>query len=95
MSDHLWQPSQVYTKREQYLVKRLARTRKLFAFLREHRMALFDVTFQNELAGMYRDTGAGRPPVPPALMAMIVLLQAYIGASDAEAVELKIGRAHV
>jgi len=39
---------------------------------------------------MYRDTGAGKSPVPPALMAMAALLQAYTGASDAEAVELTV-----
>jgi hypothetical protein len=51
---------------------------------------LFDDSFQVELESMYRDSGAGKPPVPPALMAMAVLLQGYVGASDAEAVELTI-----
>jgi len=37
---------------------------------------------------MYRDTGAGKDANPPALMAMVLLLQAYAGASDATAVEL-------
>jgi len=36
---------------------------------------------------MYRETGAGRVPVVPALMAMAVLLQGYERVSDAEAVE--------
>jgi hypothetical protein len=72
------------------LLKRLGRTKKLFAFLREHRLALFDEAFQAELATMYRDTGEGKTPVSPALLAMVVLLQAYTGASDAEAVELSI-----
>ena len=39
---------------------------------------------------MYRDTGEGKMPVAPALLAMVVLLQAYTGASDAQAVELSI-----
>jgi len=39
---------------------------KLFAFLRDHRHELFDDGFQAELEAMYRDTGAGREPVPPA-----------------------------
>jgi len=39
---------------------------------------------------MYRDTGAGKDPTPPALLAMALLLQAYDGASDAEAVELTV-----
>ncbi|CAN5395032.1 hypothetical protein BH09MYX1_BH09MYX1_24940 [soil metagenome] len=39
---------------------------------------------------MYRDTGAGRAPVPPALLAMATLLQAYQGMSDAESVEMTV-----
>ena len=39
---------------------------------------------------MYRSTGAGAEPLPPALMAMASLLQGYLGASDAEAVELTV-----
>jgi hypothetical protein len=39
---------------------------------------------------MYRNTGAGEDPVPPALLAMVVLLQSYLGTSDAEAVELAV-----
>jgi hypothetical protein len=76
------------TKQEEWLLKRLERTKKLFAFLRRHRHELFDEAFQAELSGMYRQNGEGKVPVPPALMAMAVLLQAYVGASDAEAVEL-------
>jgi len=61
---------------------------KLFAFLRDHRHELFDDGFQAELEAMYRDTGAGREPVPPALLAMTRLVTEYLGMSDAEAVEL-------
>jgi hypothetical protein len=85
-----WRPATKVTKKEEFLLKRLTRTKKLFGFLREARRELFDDEFQAELETMYRDTGAGREPVPPALMAMAVLLQAYSGASDAEAVELTV-----
>lgn len=85
-----WNPPQTYTPQEEFLMSRLGRTRKLFAFLRAQRQALFDAAFQAELEPMYRDTGAGKPPLPPALLAMVVLLQAYLGVSDAEAVELSI-----
>lgn len=85
-----WNPGVTPTKREQFLLKRLTRTKKLFAFLRMHRHELFDDAFQTELESMYRDTGAGTEPRPPALLAMALLLQAYTGASDAEAVELTI-----
>jgi Transposase DDE domain/Transposase domain (DUF772) len=85
-----WHPRQTYTKQEEWLLRRLGRTRKLFAFLRAHRHALFDDAFQAELETMYRDTGAGKLPVPPALLAMVTLLQAYLRVSDAEAVELSV-----
>jgi len=90
MAFERWTPRQDHTKQEEYLLRRLRRTRKLFAFLRDHRQELFNDAFQAELESMYRDTGAGQEPVPPALLAMIVLLQSYQGASDAEAVELTV-----
>lgn len=71
-------------------MKRLKRVRALFGFLRMHRHELFDEAFQEQLESMYRQTGAGAPPHPPALMCMVVLLQGYVGASDAEAVELSV-----
>lgn len=85
-----WQPPRDTTRQEQVLLKRLDRVRKLFGFLRLHRHELFDDAFQAELEGMYRDTGAGKEPVVPALMAMATLLQGYMRVSDAEAVELSI-----
>lgn len=87
MSLERWRPRTDYTKQEQVLRKRLTRTGKLFGFLRDHRQELFNDEFQAELESMYRDSGAGREPVPPALLAMALLLQAYEGVSDAEAVE--------
>jgi hypothetical protein len=85
-----WTPSIECTRQEQFILKRLTRTGKLFAFLRRYRHELCDETLQAELATMYRDTGAGAPATPPALLAMVVLLQAYHGASDAAAVELSL-----
>jgi hypothetical protein len=90
MAFERWTPRQDHMKQEEYLLRRLRRTRKLFAFLRDHRQELFNDAFQAELESMYRDTGAGQEPVPPALLAMIVLLQSYLGVSDAEAVELTV-----
>ncbi len=49
-----------------------------------------DGAFQEQLEGMYRTTGAGDEPHPPALLCMVLLLQGYVGASDAEAVELSL-----
>jgi len=87
MSVPRWKPSNECTKSEAYLLKRLGRTKKLFRFLREHRLELFNESFQSELALMYRDTNEGKEPVAPAQLAMALLLQAYTGASDAEAIE--------
>lgn len=39
---------------------------------------------------MYRETGAGKEPIAPALLAMVVLLQGYHGISDAESVEMTV-----
>lgn len=85
-----WNPSHEYTNQEQRLMKRLGRHKKLYAFLRAHRHELLDEAFQAELAEMYRDTGAGKEPVNPAVMAMAVVLQEYAGVSDAEAVECTV-----
>jgi DDE family transposase/transposase-like protein DUF772 len=85
-----WKPRLDYTKQEQRLLTRLRKTRKLFAFLRDHRQELFDDAFQAELESMYRSTGAGKDPTPPALLAMVVILQSYQGISDAEAVDLTV-----
>jgi hypothetical protein len=85
-----WTPPVETTRKEQLLLKRLTRTKKLFAFLRLHRHELFNDEFQAELESMYRTTGAGSEPVPAAIMCMISLLQAYTSTSDAEAVELTV-----
>lgn len=87
MTSLRWEPRDEPTAQEQMLLKTVRRTKKLFGFLRLHRRALFDEAFQEELAAVYRSTGAGKAPHPPAFMAMVVLLQAYTQASDAEAVQ--------
>ncbi len=87
--DH-WSPPVELSKQEQLIMKRLNRVRALFKFLRLKRHVLFDETFQDELQGMYRDTGAGEQPHPPAMLCMVLILQGYVGASDAEAVELAV-----
>jgi len=85
-----WSPPVSLSPQEKVLMKRLARVRALFGFLREHRHELFDDGFQEQLEGMYRSTGAGDEPNPPAMLCMALLLQGYVGASDAEAVELSV-----
>lgn len=90
MAIECWSPRRTYSRQEEYLLKRLRRTRKLFAFLRDHRHEIFDDAMQTALESMYRDTGAGKDPVCPARMAMAALMQGYLAVSDAEAVELTV-----
>jgi hypothetical protein len=90
MAIERWNPRRTYTRQEEFLLKRLRRTRKLFAFLRDHRHEIFDDAMQAEFESMYRDTGAGKDPVCPAMMAMAALMQGYLSVSDAESVELTV-----
>jgi hypothetical protein len=85
-----WTPAIAPTRQEQFILKRLGRVRKLLGFLRLHRHELFDDALQDELATMYRTTGAGKEARPPAMMAMAMLVQGYLGMSDAEMIELTV-----
>ncbi len=86
MRPEQWNPPIELSKKEQKIVKRIKRA-KLFTFLREIRHLLFDEAFQSELSKMYAEAEKGHPPVPPAQLALTTILQAYTGASDAEAIE--------
>ncbi len=90
MTIERWKPSTTITKQEEYILKRCKKKRKLFSFLREHRAQLFDDALQQELEEMYRDTGAGKDPVCPGVMAMALIMQGYLGLSDADAVEMTV-----
>ena len=83
-----WKPPVELSRREELILKRMARVRTLMPFLRRHRHELFDDAFQTELESMYRGTGAGKDPRPPAMFAMATLLQGYLNVSDAMLVEL-------
>jgi hypothetical protein len=85
-----WKPQIEQTKKEHLIMKRLGRVRALFGFFREKRHVIFDDAFQERLEEMYRQTGAGDEPHPPAFLCMVLLLQGYVGASDAEAVEMSV-----
>jgi hypothetical protein len=83
----LWQPPVAMSPEETAIVRRIHRA-KLFIFLREQRHRLFSPGFQAELAGMlYEDNPKGRPPIPPAQLALATILQAYTGVSDDEVIE--------
>ncbi len=80
-----WDVPMEFTAEEQRLVRRVRRKSKFYVFLRQVRGNLFDEAFQEELGAAYKPRG--QDPVPPALLAMVLLLQAYTGLSDADAVD--------
>jgi len=90
MAIERWKPTKTITPQEEYLLKRCRKKRKLFSFLREHRDELFDDALQQELEDMYRETGAGKDPICPAVMAMALIMQGYLRVSDADAVEMTV-----
>ncbi|HET8629754.1 MAG TPA: transposase, partial [Thermomicrobiales bacterium] len=84
-----WQPPVALSPAEQAIVRRVRRA-KLFVLLRQIRHELCDAAFQAELAALYTESPRGRPPVPPAQLALATVLQAYTGASDDEAIEAAV-----
>ena len=85
-----WNPAIELSATEQIVAKRI-RKAKLFLFLRQIRHSLFDEPFQIELASkLFKDSTMGKCPVPPAQLALFVILQAYTGVSDDEALEAMV-----
>jgi hypothetical protein len=64
---------------------RLRQASKFYLFLWEIRDELFAGGFEEELIASYKPRG--QEPCPPALLAMVTLLQRYDGLGDADAVE--------
>lgn len=81
-----WKPPVELSPAEQKVVKRI-RKAKLFVFLREIRHQLFNEEFQEELATFFKDSTVGKCPIPPAQLALAIILQAYTGVSDDEVIE--------
>lgn len=71
--------------REQAVAKRLRASSKFYRFLWEVRDELFAEGFEEELIKAYQPRG--QDPCPPAMLAMVMLLQRYEGLSDADAVD--------
>lgn len=76
MRPPIWQPPIELSPKESAVVKRI-RKAKLFVFLRQIRHELFDSDFQLELAKIFKDSSVGLSPVPPAQLALFIILQAY------------------
>src|SRR4051812_18212905 len=77
----LWHPPVALTPTEQVVYAHI-KYAKLFRFLRDHRLTLFSDAFQGEFAVLYADSRFGQPPVPPAQLALALILQSYTGYSD-------------
>jgi len=82
-----WEVFAEASPEEAKVVSKLRRSSKFFKFLFEIRAELFNEAFQDELIAAYSPRRRGRPPVPPALLAMVTLLQCYKGLSDVDAVD--------
>lgn len=82
----LWHPPVALTPAEQVVYARI-KYAKLFRFLRDHRLTLFSDAFQAEFAVLYTDSRCGQPPVPPAQLALALILQSYTGYSDDAVIE--------
>lgn len=82
-----WHPSVELSPAEQIIISRIKRA-KLFIFLRHNRHELFNDEFQAELAKIFKDSTVGQCPVPPAQLALALILQAYTGISDDEVIEV-------
>jgi Transposase domain (DUF772) len=87
MRPRLWQPNAELSPLETSIMSRIKRA-KLFVFLRLYRHEIFSQAFQEELGQMlYTDEPSGHPPIPPAQLALVLILQAYMRVSDDEVIE--------
>jgi Transposase DDE domain/Transposase domain (DUF772) len=86
MRPPLWHPPIELSDHEALIIKRIKRA-KLFTFLRLNRSFIFNDEFQEELATIFKDSTVGNSPVPPAQIALAIILQAYLGISDDEVIE--------
>src|SRR5215813_5319396 len=78
-----WNPKT--SEAEKKVAAKLRKASGFYKFLWSIRDELFSPEFQDELAASYDPRG--QEPCPPALLAMVMLLQKYDGISDADAVD--------
>lgn len=79
-----WRPS-ADRGDEEAVARRLRASSKFYRFLWEIREDLFDEAFEKQLINCYAPRG--QAPCPPAMLAMVMLLQRYDGIGDAAAVD--------
>ena len=82
-----WSPPVEMSEREARMVKRLRKKGRFYVFLREHRHEILTAEVQAELAGLYKKSAKGQPPILPERLALATLLQAYLGLSDEDTVD--------
>jgi hypothetical protein len=78
-----WNPRT--SESEEKVASKLRKASVFYRFLWSIRDELFSAEFQDELVASYQPRG--QDPCPPALLAMVMLLQRYDGISDADAVD--------
>jgi hypothetical protein len=78
-----WSPKR--SKAEEAVAGKLRKASAFYRFLWEVRDEIFDAEFQKELMASYQPRG--QEPCPPALLAMVMLLQRYDDVGDADAVD--------
>src|SRR5229473_2698853 len=75
-----WRPP-IESERERVVAARLRASSRFYRFLWEIRRELFEDGFEETLIQSYQPRG--QDPCPPAMLAMVLLLQRYEGLSDA------------
>lgn len=78
-----WKPRE--SQRESRVAESLRAASHFYKFLWSIRQELFEDGFEDELVTSYKPRG--QEPCPPAMLAMVMLLQRYDGLSDADAVD--------
>jgi hypothetical protein len=85
----IWNPPVEPTRSEQFVIKRCGK-RRVFVFLRELRHKIFDEAMQQKLWAAYSPVARGKERIPPAQLALAMLLQAALRVPDHEVVELTL-----
>jgi IS5 family transposase len=87
--DAIWTIQTELSGLEERIVKRCGK-RRVFVFLRELRHRIFDEGMQAKLGAAYKEMIRGKERIPPAQLAMALLLQAALDVPDHEVVELTV-----
>jgi len=78
-----WNPERSLSKQEEGIL-RLCKKHKLYSFFRMHRHEILDEEVQERLLETYSSGGHGDAPIPPAQLALAMLMQAAFGEPDHE-----------